>query len=249
VPTTPNWQAATSGSPAQAAHVNQFLGTHATTLLYAGVQRSAQTTAGTGSTSTNGTWLAQSFTTAVGQTAIGYVLIQLDPNTGLGSNLAPTTVSLYANSAGAPTGAALVSATVTAEYGFFGPINLFVPMPITGLTASTTYWIVATAAGNASFSYSWNRSNQTSGASTSANGTTWVAQTYGFLYQVFDQTASGLLQGTWEDAGARWTWRSYATPSNRITATTEYTAGQTTAGYLQSNRSYTYTNNLLTGIS
>jgi hypothetical protein len=244
---TPTWQAATTGQAPLAAHVNQYLGTHTMQVLYTGTQRAAQSTAGSGTVTTNGTYLAQSFTTALGQTAIGYVVIQLAANTSTGANLAPTTVSIQANSSGAPSGTALVSATVTAEYVFNGPTLIVVPTPVGGLTASTTYWIVVAAAGNATYSYNWAKSNQTSGASTSANGTSWTAQTYGFIFQVYDQAVTGQQTATWEDAGARWTWTGRSA-TGLVNAYAAYTAGQTPAGYLQSYRAFTTSNGLLTAV-
>lgn len=248
--TVPTWQAATSGQPANAGHVNQLLGTHASTLLYAGVQTAAQTTAGTGGVSSNGLYIAQSFTTASTQTAVGYVEAQILSVGGAtsGSQLGPATLSLYANSAGAPTGSPLVSVTAPVEYVLNAPLWITLPLPATGLAGATTYWLVLAAAGNATYYYQWNKSNQTSGASTSPNGVTWTAQAYGLLYQVYDQTPTGLLTCTWEDAGARWTWNGYGT-TNLITQYAEYTAGQTTAGYLQSFRTLSYTNGLLTGVA
>ena len=75
--TVPTWQAATSGQQGLAGHVNQLLGSHKATLLYAGTQTAARTTAGTGSASSNALWIAQSFSTASLQTAIGYVIAQI----------------------------------------------------------------------------------------------------------------------------------------------------------------------------
>lgn len=247
--TTPTWQAATSGQPALAGHVNQLLGTHKSTLLYTGVQTAAQTTVGTGSVSSNGLYIAQSFATAAAQTAIGYVLAYITSGSATsGSQLGPTTLSLYANSAGAPTGSALVSCTLTAEYVANAPTFVTFPLPITGLTASTTYWLVLAPAGNVTYSYLWYKSNQTSGASTSTNGTSWTAQAYGLLYQIYDQTASGSLVSAWDDSGARWTWTSYNT-NGTINQYAEYTAGQTAAGYLQSFRTMAYSNGLLKTIT
>ena len=248
--TTPTWQAATTGQPGNAGAVNQFLGTHAATVLYTGVQTAAQTTAGTGSVSTNGLYIAQSFSTAVGQTAIGHAIARISSGGATsGSQLGPTTLSLHANSAGAPTGPPLATVTFTVEYVAAAPAFVTFPLPVTGLTASTTYWLVTAPAGNATYSYLWWESNQTSGASTSTNGTTWTAQAYGLLYEVYDQTATGLLTCTWEDAGDRWTWRSYAANTNQVSQYAEYTVGQTTAGYLQSFRTFSYTNGLLTGVA
>ena len=72
---TPTWQAATSGQPALAGHANQFLGTHAATLLYAGTQTAAQATTGSSQNASSAGWTARSFTTAGGQTAIGYIML------------------------------------------------------------------------------------------------------------------------------------------------------------------------------
>lgn len=237
------WQAPTTGQPPLANHVNQFLTTHASTIIYAGTVRSSQTTAGSGSVSTNNTWLAQSFTTAGGQTTIGYVSLQLADSTSSGALLPPTTVSIYTNSAGSP-GTALVSTTVTAEYTFHGPLNLLIPLPITGLSAATQYWIVVKASTVGTGNYSLNKSNQVSGASTSPDGSTWTAQAYGFLYQVFDLTATGARQFDYSDNGARWTWYSYNT-NGSFNNITEFTAGQTTSGYLQSFRTAIYSGNIL----
>lgn len=252
---TPTWLAATSSQLPQAAQVNQFLGTHAIQNLYAAVQTAGQTTAGAAATSTNALWLAQSFTTAASQTAVGYVIVPVSTTTTSGALLAPTALSLYANSVGAPSGSALASTTVTAEYanlatGGTNTVKIPVPLPATGLTASTTYWLVLAAAGNVSNSFTWFRSNQASGASTSTTGTgSWSAQTYGFEFQVFDQTASGQLTCTWEDAGARWTASTYNATSGALATYAEYTAGQTAAGYVQSYRSLAYSSGLLTKVS
>lgn len=244
----PPWQAATSGQQGLAGHVNQLLGSHPATLLYAGVQRAAQTTGGGGYVSSAGTWIAQQFTTASGQTTIGYLVLVLYANISSGSSLAPITVGLYANSGGAPSGSPLVTATVTSEYSYAAPLNMVVPLPATGLTASTTYWIVTTPVGNGTYYYAWNKSNQASGASTSATGTSWTAQSYGLEYQVYDQSATGPLTCTWSDSGARWTWIGY-NGSGLVNQYAEYTAGQTPAGYLQSFRNLTYSGSLLTGVN
>lgn len=247
---TPTWQAATSGSTPAAGHINQFLGAHASTILYAGVQTAAQTTAGSAQNASNAGWTAQSFTTAVGQTTVGYVALNVSSiGTTSGANVLPSTISLYANAGGAPTGSPIVSVTAPVEYYpvTAGAFAIF-PLPATGLTASTTYWIVMPQVGSSSFHYDWFRNNVGSGASTSPNGTTWTAQGYGLLYKVFDQTASGPITATWEDSGARWTALTY-TALNQINTYAEYTAGQTASGYLQSLRTLTYSVSLLTGVS
>lgn len=236
----PTWLGATSGQGAQAGQVNQFLGSHPSTFVYAGVQRAAQNTAGAGAVNSNSLWIAQSFATASGQTAVGRVALTL----AVTGSPVPLTVGLYANSAGAPTGSALVSVSVPKE--FASGTALSIPLPAT-VTASTTYWIVATAVGDVSNFYSWSKSNQVTGASTSANGTTWAAQAYGLLYQQYDQSASGNLTHAFEDSGVRWTGMGY-NASNQVTKLQEYTVAQS-SGYIQSNRTLSYSGTLLTGVA
>lgn len=238
----PSWLGATSGQGAQAGQVNQFLGSHPSTFVYAAVQRAAQNTAGAGAVNSNSLWIAQSFATASGQTAIGRVVLTL----AVTGSPAPLTVGLYANSAGAPTGAALVSVAVAKEFLTGTPAALSIPLPAT-VTASTTYWIVATAVGDVSNFFSWSKSNQVTGASTSANGTVWAAQAYGLLYQVYDQSASGSLTHTFEDSGARWTGLGY-NASSQVSKLQEYTVAQS-SGYIQSNRTLSYSGTLLTGVA
>lgn len=237
----PSWLGATSGQSAQAGQVNQFLGAHAVTYLYTATQKAAQSTAGSGAVNSNSLWIAQSFATAVGQTAVGRVVLTL----AVTGSPAPLTVGLYATSAGAPTGSALVSTAVPKEFLTGSATALSIPLPAT-VSASTTYWIVTTAVGDPSDLYSWSKSNQTSGASTSANGTTWSAQTYGLLYQVYDQTASGSLTHSFEDSGARWTGLTY-NGFNQVTKLQEYTVAQA-SGYVESSRTLSYSGASLTGV-
>jgi hypothetical protein len=255
VPTTPAWLGATSGSNPVAGQINQFLGAHQVQYLYAGTLKTSQATNGSAHTSGSATlYIAQSFTTAAGQTTIGYVSVPVDSFTASGSTLGTTTLSLYANSSSAPTGSPLLSTTLTTEYAYLGSnsgssdnVSLIYPLPVTGLTASTEYWLVLSPAGNGTNHYTWRQSNQTSGASTSTNGTSWTAQTYGLQYAVYDQTASGLLTATWEDSGARWTALTYNSLS-QISTLAEYTTGQTAAGYTQSYRTLSYSNAQVTKV-
>lgn len=235
------WLGATAGAAPAAAQVNQFVFAHAFTPLYAAVQKAAQSTAGSGAVNSNSLWIAQSFATAAGQTAVGRVVLTL----AVTGSPAPLIVGLYANSAGAPTGSALVSAPVPQEFLTGSAATLSIPLPAS-VTASTTYWIVTAAVGDPSNLYAWSKSNQTSGASTSTNGTTWSAQTYGLLYQVYDQATSGTLTHTWEDSGARWTGMAYT--SNKLTSVQEYTVAQS-SGYVGSSRALTYSGTSLIGVA
>jgi len=249
---TPNWQTASTGSPPKADHVNQFLGSHVSQDLYNGVSIASVTTNGTASTSTYLTYLAQSFT-MVG-TTVGLVRapIETTVSTG-GSGLTPTTLSLYANSAGAPSGSPIVSTAVTAEYAYLttanGAVNTrtYYPLPATGLTNGATYWLVLAAAGDPVNNYTWYQSASVSGASTSPDGITWTPQAYGFRYTVFDQTPSGQLFSVWEDGGKRWTFYVYNANTRTMASYSEYTVGQ--AGYIQSYRTFSYSNGSLSVVS
>lgn len=241
---TPTWLAATTGQATKAGQVNQFLGAHAATLVYQGAQTAAQSTAGTGGTNSNSLWIAQSFTTAVGQTAIGRVAPTFSIT---GTPTTPLTVAIYASSGGAPSGSPLVTTLLPQEFLSGTPTVRSIPLPCT-VTASTTYWIVTQADGDPSNFYTWSKSNQVSGASTSTNGTTWTAQAYGLLYQVFDQTVTPPIKHTWEDTGARWT--SFGVDAfNRYTSLFEFTQGQTATGYLASVRTLAYTSGVLTSVT
>lgn len=252
----PAWLGATAGSQPQAGQINQFLGAHTSQYLYAAALTASQVVNGAGHINSNGQYLAQSFTTAAGQTAVGYVIAPITSFTPSGATLGPTTLSLYANSGGAPTGSPLVSTTITTEYAYAVSggtftVNVTYPLPATGLTPSTTYWLVLSPAGGASPHFGWQQSNQVTGASTSTNGTTWTAQAYGFQYQIFDQTVSGLQTASWEDSGARWTVTTYNTAAgiNQLATYAEYTVAQGANAYVQSFRTLTYSNGLLAKVT
>ncbi len=241
----PAWLGAAAGQQGLAGQVNQFLATHAVTWVYAGTQASAQSSAGSGSAGSNGLWIAQSFTAGPGQTAAGYVVLTL----GYAGSPSPWSISLQAdNGSGAPSGTALVTAQVPREFLSAGGGQVPVMLPAAGLSASGRYWIVAAAQGDAGDYFTWSKSSQSSGASASTDGAAWTAQPYGLLYQVYDQSPVMPIAGTYEDAGARWTARSY-TASGVLAGISEYTRGQTAAGYTAVTRTLAYAGNLLSGVS
>lgn len=239
--TTPTWQAAASGQPPLAAHVDQFLVSHASAYLYTGAQQGGQATLGSGSTDSDGLFMAQSFTSG-SSFPLGRVVLHL----GLTGAPATTTVSIQASSGGAPSGAALVSTTLPPVMvpGTAAAVSIPLPCP---LTSGTEYWIVVAAAGDASDYYAWSASNQASGASTSADGTTWTAQAYGFYYSYWDQSAVLPLVHDYDDAGARWT--TWTWTAGRPTGLREWTAGQSATGYLASSRTLAYTGTYLASVA
>jgi hypothetical protein len=230
---TPNWLGATTAQAAQAGQVNQFLGTHAASFLYAGASFSSQGTAGSGAVNSNSLWIAQQFTTGTA-TAIGRAQLTLAV-TGTPTALP---LAVYANTSGAPSGGALVTTAIPSQYLTGSATAVSIPLPDT-LSASTTYWLVTQAVGDASDFYSWSKSNQTSGASTSTNGTSWSAQTYGLLYTCFDKSAVSPLTHTWEDSGARWTTQT-VNSNGSTNSWQEYTVAQGTSQYVYSKRTLVY---------
>ena len=246
---TPSWLAATAGYRTLPGQLNQFLGAHASTWVYAGTQRAAQSTGSGTYASSSSTYLSQTFTTAVGQSAIGQVWLQVSTVGGspTAATIPPLTLSLYASFSGQPTGAALASTTVSEQYVYAAPFWLPVPLCATGLTAGANYALVASAAGSGSAYYVWQHSNQVSGAATSPDGATWTTQGYGLMFQVFDQSPGGQVQFLYDDSGARWARFTYDA-LGRVATIAEYCAVQGAAP-LSSTRTLTYTSGMLTGVA
>lgn len=246
-----SWLAATTDQPPLAQHINQLLVTHPTQFIYTGAQQQFDTTAGAASTGTNNLWLAQKWSTQAAQTTVGYITIALSTTATSGSVLPPVDVSIYTDNAGAP-GSAILSTVVTAEYanletGGTASNLITIPFPLTGLTASTNYWIVVPATTATGGQYTLFQSTASSGASTSTNGTTWTAQTYGFLFSIYDYAVATPLVAIWEDNGQRWQCLKY-NANLGVSSRAEYTGGQTASGYNQGYRTLSYSNGLLQGI-
>lgn len=242
---SPTWLAAVTGQLPLAQQPNALQVTHPSVLLYTATAQDANSSASGGTVSSATGWNAQKFVTTGAQTAVGYVVINASSNASFGSQLGPWTVSIYTNAGGAP-GVPIVSTTVTTEYvsNFSSLTALAIPTPCTGLTPSTTYWIVTNQVVS-TFRYQWVKNVLTSGASTSSNGTSWTAQAYGLTYTIYDQSAIQPLLFTYDDGGLAWNWYGRDV-ENRIEFLGEYVAGQTTAGYIQGVRTFEYSNGLIT---
>lgn len=239
----PAYLAATAGSQALAGQVNQFLVSHSATYVQAGTRQAAQTTSGSGFASSVNQWIAQSFTTTSSQTTTGYVVV----TASVGGSPSPWVFSIQASSSGTPSGAPLASTPLPAEFvpASAGPVTVI--LPVSGLSPSVTYWLVAEATGAGTDFFEWSTSNQVSGAATSPDGSSWTPHSFGMLYQVWDASLVPPLTGIWEDSGARWT--SFGYTGSLLTSVKEFTTGQTPAGYTESARALTYSGGLLTGIA
>jgi hypothetical protein len=240
---TPSWLAATTGQRPAAGQVNQFLGTHADTLVYTGASFSSQTTAGSSNIFSYQVYAAQSFTPSASQT-LGRVALEI----AMDATPPPWTISIQTNSAGAPSGTVLASTTIPYDATSHTPGFISIPLPCS-LSASTQYWIVSNLVGTSGNNFKWLTSNQTSGASTSPDGITWTAQSYGLLYNCYNNSPLvPPLVHTYEDSGARWTtwsWNAASQPA----ALAEYTVGQTSTGYLYSSRTFGYSGSSLTSVT
>lgn len=238
--TTPVWLAATSGQTGNAGQVNQFFGTHPSTFIYTGTSQNAQTTAGSGGTNSNSLYIAQSFTAGSTYTTARVVLTLAVTGTP-----SPAVISIQTSSSGAPSGTVL--GTTSLPPGFLSGAATAISIPlIASLTSASVYWIVINAIGDVSNFYTWSKSNQVSGTSTSTNGSTWTTQAYGSLYNVFSG-ATGSLLHAYDDSGARWCTFAYNS-NGTISSLSEYVVAQNSS-YQQSVRTFNYTGTLLTSIT
>lgn len=249
--TIPTYLSATVGQPGIAGQVNQFLGAHNATLVYSGAAlTSSQTTGSAVYAGTQSQYLSQSFTTGSSQTTISQVWLQVSVVGGspITATTGPLQLSVYADSGGFPTGNALATTSFGETFIYSSGFWTVFLLPLTGLTPSTSYHLVTNPVGNATSYYVWQQSNQTGGVATSPDNVVWTSQPYGLMYQVYDQTSTGLITYVVEDSGARWA--SYTYNAQNLPATaTEYTVDQTGNSYLYSTRALTYTSGLITGVT
>jgi hypothetical protein len=239
---TPAWKGASVNSPGLASQVNQFLGTHAATFIYTGATLGGQTTAGAGAVNTNGLYVAQTFTPGSTQTPGRFHLTLAVTGTP-----PPLTLTIQGTTAGAPSGSTLATTVLPPGFLTGAPTSTSIPLPCS-LTNATQYWIVANAVGDVSNFYSLSKSNQVTGVSTSANGTTWTTQAYGIIFDRWDQSLVQPLVHTYEDSGARWTTLAW-NANNQPSKLSEYTVAQAANDYVQSVRSFSYSGSSLTGVA
>lgn len=242
-----------AGSPGLAGQVNQLLGDHSSVIIRGETLISSQETGTAVYTGTSTTHVSQRITT--GPTQVGVSSVSLQISTVGGSVITDTisdlTVSLYASLSGSPTGSAIASVSVAETYVYGAPFWVSVPLTVNGLTSSTDYHVaVAMTATGPNHYYAWQRSNQTSGAFTSVDGTSWIPQTYGMMFRQYTSGGGASLSVKLinEDNGARTTQLSYD-GSDQLTALTQLTISQGGSGSFSATPTLTYTNGLITGIS
>lgn len=247
---TPVWLGASAGYTALSGQVNQNLVIHNSVWTYSGsVLAAAQTTGKATYITSASQYLAQSFTTGATQTTIGAVGLQISTVGGspITATIAPLVVGLYASAGGLPTGAPIATATIVEQSVYAAPFWVPVPLVAT-VTPLTVYQLVVSPAGSATAYYAWQESNQPAGATTAPDGVTWTQQSYGFMYQVYDNTGTtGPVLSMIDDGGARYIQFTYGA-GGMPTALTEYVQTQNGVGQTQT-RVLTYSNGQLIGVN
>lgn len=250
----PTYHSVSSAATQSAGDITQFLGAHASALLYQGTSQVSDTTTPTGTIGTNtgaaAQYIAQPFVTAVGQTTISRIeLFIAQQGTG-----ADTSVEIRTDNAGVPSNTTLYSITLPLD--FAQNLAVSIPINLTGLTASTKYHIVIDGTGNTTNYLLLSRSATSVNAflTSSNGGSGWAAGGFTLYFNVFSGV-NGVLRNTYDDAGARWTTIDY---TNSVAAgnTTpihigEYTAatGGLSTGALRSWRTCTFTSGQLTSVT
>lgn len=247
---TPNWQGAVPGQAGTAGQVNQFLGSHNSSVSYGGV---LAIDSGSGSAVYNETYdqyMAQLFTTTNTQTSVDYVQLQLNavggsPVTAL---IPPIQVSLVTDNFGEPSTTVLASVTLQSTYVYSSSFWVVAPLS-TSVTANTAYWVVTNQVGNSGHYYAWQRALDSAGASVSSDGVTWTSQPYSMMYQVFEQGNSNNGSPTLinEDSGARITTLTYDPVTDALTGLSTVTLNATGNANSYS-ATMSYTNGRLTSI-
>lgn len=263
----PVWTAATNGQPAQAAQINQFLGTHPCTFIYQGAINitngvsvatgyEAQSAARVGTVNTNtgaaAQWVAQPFTTG-GSLSTSTRVILVWNSTGTGAD---TTIQIRTDSAGLPSNVVVSSITVTFPAEFQGSsvmVSAALPLAANVLAVTTKYHIVisgtASTTNIAGLDYSALATNRYLVSPTGTSG--WVngAANNTLVFAVMQGT-TGILRHTWEDGGNRWVelghggsaFTNATATVSPITDIRDYTVGETTpAGDAHSLRNLNYT--------
>lgn len=201
-------------------------------------------------------YLDQPFTTAGGQTTITRIEIFCQQN-GVGSD---TTIGIYADSAGSPTGSALAQCSLPSDFQANGSTSVSFPFNLTGLVAATKYHIVIAGTSDTSNIAIVNIGVLT-GSALQYNflgvGHTWTAGTSTVMFKVYSGV-NGVIRNIAEDgttvttggivatnsSPARWIGIDYAmgsaSTSGPPTTLREYT------GALRSVRTIAYSSGLPT---
>jgi hypothetical protein len=248
---TPAWHAVATGGPLSVGDITQFLGTHGGALLYQGVSKVTGAVSTTNQLTLNagaGTaqYVDQPFTTAALQTTITRIEVTLAAGAGVGAD---TTVGIYADAAGVPTGAPLATCFVPLEFNLTANV-LSIPFNLSGLVAATKYHIVFSGT-TSSTNYSQLAGGVTVGTAAQYNttgvGSAWTSWGFTLVFVVYSGV-NGVLRNTIEDAGARWTTIDY---TNSVAAgnTTPVHIGEYTVGSLRSWRTCTFVSGQLTAVA
>lgn len=217
---TPTFHAPKVNDTLSSSDINQFLTTHAASLLNQGRTQVSYLVTATGGQNTNtGTvaqWLAQPFVTGSSQTTITRIEINIK-NTGGGAD---TNVELRTDDgSGNPSNTILFTCSLPLD---FQPSTtaawVSIPCNVTGLTASTRYHIVidGTSVSTTAFCRWSTAATSVNAGLKSASGTGgWSSVAVTFLFNVF-AGSQGVVRNVIEDCPvggppAKWTGIDYTT--------------------------------------
>ena len=248
----PNVHAVAVLSTFSAGDVNQFLGTHASLILRDGASKVTYTATATGNQYTYASggaqWLAQPFSTAVGQTTISHVDLVLAGGAG---TWADTVLQLRTDDgSGNPSSTILWSCPIPADFFSSGAgVWVSIPCNVTGLVGSTMYHLVLTGTTDATNYDDWQTAatSVNAGLKSATGAGSWSSVSATFLFQVFDGNQQGNLRHVIEDCPvggppARWTGVDYNAAGQPVTI-------REVCGSLRSVRTLTYIAGQLTSVS
>ena len=257
----PTWRAPASGDTYKAGDITQNLFSHPATFIYQGTFNVTGAASSSGTLNTNtgsaAQYIDQPFTTAVGQTTVTRIEMNFQAN-GTGAD---TTIGIYADSGGNPTGTALAQINFPSDFEPGSNTTISVPINVSGLTASTLYHIViAGTASTSNFLKLQDGTTSGSAAQTSPTGVggTWTTAGKTLLFTVY-AGVNGVIRHTMEDITGsppvpqRWTGLDYAMgsagTSGPPTTLREFVLGSTTANALRSVKTISYTSGLPTTVT
>jgi len=242
--TTPTWASAQVGTSAQAGQINMFLGSHQAQYIYTGTNQGvggAAPTATFTDMKSGGTPSLAAKIVAYPATTVSYAWVWLKAT----GNAADVTAQWWTNSGSTPgaqfggSPSVTIPAEIVSSFGGTGGFWVAFPMPITGLTATTTYWLVLSSPGSSTNFVSWAVDSAVTGRATNPNSPpsgAWTTQTANFSCVVWGTDVAPFnLNFIWEDSGAGWVGLTWDAAGKNITTIAEF------CGALRSVRSLTAT--------
>ena len=235
---TPSYIAVTDGDAFTAGQINQYLGTHDISYIYAGASVNSNTGTIAAYDELYDQAVAQSFF-AASTGAVGWITLWARA-ASVGSDVI---FSIQPDSGGSgPTGTVLGQTLVPADRFSSDSAGAAVtfPIPVTGLTPGDVYWVCASMGGSSVSYVELSYIAAHAGLATSAGGSAaWsISASTSLYFDISSGDTFGNIYGTWEDDGARWTWITWV--DGLPTDIYEYVLGSAPGNEFESARVVTY---------